>query len=101
MPSGMLRRVVSQKLTDVSEVFAAIINTRHVIQVVIVSETSVNFYNTTLRSIPEVSHLHTRRRENLKSHSSFLYNFTIVSEKIMFICCITFRIACSAVSCGQ
>jgi predicted unusual protein kinase regulating ubiquinone biosynthesis (AarF/ABC1/UbiB family) len=33
-----------------------------------VSETSVNFHQTTWRNIPEVSHLHTRRRENLKSH---------------------------------
>jgi hypothetical protein len=32
------------------------------------SETSVNFYQTTLHNIPEDSHLHTRRRENLKSH---------------------------------
>jgi hypothetical protein len=32
------------------------------------SETSVNFYKTTLRNNPEDSHLHTRRRENLKSH---------------------------------
>jgi hypothetical protein len=33
------------------------------------SETSVNFYQTTRRYNPEDSHLHTRRRENLKSHS--------------------------------
>jgi hypothetical protein len=33
------------------------------------SEASVNFYQTTRRNIPEDSHLHTRRRENLKSHS--------------------------------
>jgi hypothetical protein len=32
------------------------------------SETSVNFYQTILRNIPEDGHLHTRRRENLKSH---------------------------------
>jgi hypothetical protein len=32
------------------------------------SETLVNFYQTTLRNNPEDSHLHTRRRENLKSH---------------------------------
>jgi hypothetical protein len=32
------------------------------------SETSANFYQTTRRSDPEVSHPHTRRRENLKSH---------------------------------
>jgi hypothetical protein len=31
------------------------------------SETSVNFYQTTRRSIPEDSHLHSHRRENLKS----------------------------------
>jgi hypothetical protein len=33
------------------------------------SETSVNFYRTTRRNKPEDSHLYTRRRENLKSHS--------------------------------
>jgi hypothetical protein len=33
-----------------------------------ISETSVNFYQTTRRYIPEDSYLHTRRRENLKSH---------------------------------
>jgi hypothetical protein len=32
------------------------------------SETSINFYQTTLRNNPEDSHLHTRRRENLKSY---------------------------------
>jgi hypothetical protein len=32
-------------------------------------ETSVNFYQTTRRNNPEVSHLHTRRRENRKHHS--------------------------------
>jgi hypothetical protein len=31
-------------------------------------ETLVNFYQTTQRSIRENSHLHTRRRENTKSH---------------------------------
>jgi hypothetical protein len=33
----------------------------------ITSETWVNFYQTARRNIPEDSHLHTRRRENLKS----------------------------------
>jgi hypothetical protein len=32
------------------------------------SETSVNFYQNTRRNNPEDSYLHTRRRENLKSH---------------------------------
>jgi hypothetical protein len=35
------------------------------------TETSVNFYQTIRRNNPEDSHLHTRRRENLKSHKSF------------------------------
>jgi hypothetical protein len=30
------------------------------------SETSVNFYQTAWRNIPEDSHLHNRRRDNLK-----------------------------------
>jgi hypothetical protein len=34
------------------------------------SETLVNFYQTTWRYNPEDSYLHTRRRENLKSHIS-------------------------------
>jgi hypothetical protein len=33
------------------------------------SETSVNFYQTTQRNNPEISHLHIRRRENLKYSS--------------------------------
>jgi hypothetical protein len=33
------------------------------------SETSVNFYQTTRRNNPENSHIHTRRRENFKSHN--------------------------------
>jgi hypothetical protein len=37
------------------------------------SETSVNVYQTTRPNNPEDSHLHTRRRENLKSHLLNLY----------------------------
>jgi hypothetical protein len=37
---------------------------------VLTSETSVNFYETARRNIPEDCHLHTRRRENLKSHKA-------------------------------
>jgi hypothetical protein len=33
------------------------------------SETLVNFYQTTRRYNPEDSHLHSHRRENLKSYS--------------------------------
>jgi hypothetical protein len=32
------------------------------------SKTSVKFYQTTQRNIPEDSHIHALRRENLKSH---------------------------------
>jgi hypothetical protein len=48
-------RVVTLKLTDVSEVRAA-------------SETSINFNMTTRPYIPEDTKLRTRRRENLNSH---------------------------------
>jgi hypothetical protein len=52
-------RFASQKLTDVSEMLASY-------------ETSVNFYETIWRNIPEDSDIHTRRREKLKSH---MHNF--------------------------
>jgi hypothetical protein len=68
----MLRRVVSQKFTDVSGMLtAAIIRViGHMIRTVSTSETSVNFYETTRRKTPEDSHLHIHRRENLKSHNN-------------------------------
>jgi hypothetical protein len=62
----MLRSVVSSKLTDVSEVLTASIM-RAMMVAVSTSETSVNFYETARRNIPEHSHIHTRRRGNLKS----------------------------------
>jgi hypothetical protein len=43
------------------------------VEAVSTSEMSVNFYDTTRRNIPEDNQLHTRRRENLKSHSNILY----------------------------
>jgi hypothetical protein len=51
-----------QKFTDVSEVHHPGFLTMKV-----VTKSSVNFYQTTRRNIPEDNHLHTRRRENLKS----------------------------------
>jgi hypothetical protein len=38
------------------------------------SEMSVNLYKTTLRIFPENNCLHTRRRENLISHTEKLHN---------------------------
>jgi hypothetical protein len=35
------------------------------------SETSVSMYQTTQCNNPEDNHIHSRRRENLKSHASF------------------------------
>jgi hypothetical protein len=37
-----------------------------------VSETSINFYQTTRRNNPAVSHLDSSRREDLKSHRTIL-----------------------------
>jgi hypothetical protein len=39
------------------------------------SETSVNFYQNTRRSNPEVNHLHTLYRENRKSHQVIFFLF--------------------------
>jgi hypothetical protein len=61
----MLRRVVWQKLTDFLEVLTASI-IRAMMEAESTCETSVNFYQTTRRYNPEDSHLHSRRRENLK-----------------------------------
>jgi hypothetical protein len=43
------------------------------------SETSVNFYQTTRRNNPEDNHLHTRHRENLKSHLAYISFFTYIA----------------------
>jgi hypothetical protein len=52
--------VVAPQLTDVSEVFTAsiIYLIALIIEAVSASETSVNFYQTARRNIPEDSHLH-------------------------------------------
>jgi hypothetical protein len=47
------------------------------------SETSVSFYETTQRNNPEDGHLHTRRRENLK---------TTASSKDLLCCVIFFEL---------
>jgi uncharacterized protein (UPF0179 family) len=41
-----------------------------------ISETSVNFYQTTQCNKTEDSHLRTHRRENLKSHTHFAVSWT-------------------------
>jgi hypothetical protein len=46
------------------------------------SETSVYCSETTRRCIPEVCHLHTRHRENLKSHS--LLDWNTLKEELEF-----------------
>jgi hypothetical protein len=40
-------------------------------------ETSVYFYQTTRRNNPEDSYLHTRRRDNLKSHLKIFASVTL------------------------
>jgi hypothetical protein len=47
------------------------------------SETSVNFYQTARRNIPEDSHLHTRRRENLKSHQLRRYQTMLICQSAL------------------
>jgi hypothetical protein len=54
------------------------------LEAVSTSETSVNSYQTTWRNMPEDSHFHTRRRENLKSHL-FLFIKILLKESDVFI----------------
>jgi hypothetical protein len=65
----MLRRVIWYKFTDVLDVLTSSIirAIALMMEAVHTSETSVSFYKTTRRNIPEDGHLHTRLRENLKS----------------------------------
>jgi hypothetical protein len=51
----LLRRVVWQKFTDISEVFAASIMTILMMEAARTSKTSVNFHQTTRRNNLEVS----------------------------------------------
>jgi hypothetical protein len=50
-----------------------------------ISEISANFYKTTRRNIPEGCHLHTRRHENLNTHSVlvFLCSQRGISKKLL------------------
>jgi hypothetical protein len=50
-----------------------------------ISETSVSFYQTTRCNIPKDSHLHNRRRENLKSHKESSVPQHILIGKSEFI----------------
>jgi hypothetical protein len=46
------------------------------------SETFVNFYQTTRRCNPEDSHLHIRRRKNLKSYRFRKFENKVVARKL-------------------
>jgi hypothetical protein len=82
--SGLLRRVFSQKFTDVSELrwFIALMMESEG-----TSDTSVNFYQTTGRNNPEDSHLYTHRLENLKSDTHSNLWKQILSSVCFFLIC--------------
>jgi hypothetical protein len=61
---------------------ATFIITALMMEVASSSETSVNFYQTTRRYNPEDSHLHSRRRENLKS---YLAPSALLDPRIFFL----------------
>jgi hypothetical protein len=69
----LIRSVGLAKLSDLVVyrhlILRAPITFALIMEVVNTSETSDSFYETTRRNIPEDSHLHIRRRENLKCHS--------------------------------
>jgi hypothetical protein len=62
----LLRRVVWKKFSVVSEMLATSIVTDNLTSLMMeaasISETTVNFFQTTRRNNPEDSHLHIRRR---------------------------------------
>jgi hypothetical protein len=70
LSSGMLRRVFWKILTDVPEVLTVSIirAIALMMEVISTSESVVSMYQTTRRDILEDSHLHTCRRDNLKSY---------------------------------
>jgi hypothetical protein len=53
LSSGLLRRVVWWKFTDVAEVLAASIGSPDMLEAASTSEKSANFYQTTWRNNPE------------------------------------------------
>jgi hypothetical protein len=55
--------------TQVDRRFRSAYCLNQTMEAVSASDTSVNFYETKRRHIPEGCHIHARRRENLKSHS--------------------------------
>jgi hypothetical protein len=56
----------------VSSLLAPGVLTALKMEAVSTSETYVSFYNATLSKIPKDGHLHTRRLENLKSHTDYI-----------------------------
>jgi hypothetical protein len=67
--SSLKRRETSTRLHGAEELAASIIRMMALMmEAASTSKTSVNAYQTTHRNNPEDSHLHTRRREKLKSH---------------------------------
>jgi hypothetical protein len=67
----LLRRVDCQ-FTNVSQVLTASIIAL-MMETASTSKMSANFYQTTWSNNPEDSHLHVRRRENLKSHHEYVF----------------------------
>jgi hypothetical protein len=51
----------------------------------ITSEALVNFYQTARRNIPEDFHLHTRRRENLKSRPINRWVINFIAQVLSFL----------------
>jgi hypothetical protein len=82
----LLSRVVWYKFTDVSELSAAMVSIALTVEAASISETSANLYQTTRRNNPEDSHLHTCRRENLRSHKydcGDLQKVTTMSKQLL------------------
>jgi hypothetical protein len=55
------------------------------IEAVNTSETSVSFHQTTQRSIPVYSHVHTRHREDLKPHNCYVLRIIALSSVVNLV----------------
>jgi hypothetical protein len=69
--------------TDASEVLAAFIIIALMMEAAGTSETSVNFCQTTWCNIPEDSHLHTRRLDNMKSQLARKYLWNLIAPSLL------------------
>jgi hypothetical protein len=56
------------------------------------AELSVNLYQTSWCNNPEDNHLHTRHRENLRSHKDLFLMLNFITRTPSFTCMVTYEV---------